>query len=232
LLNQRAKLYSGGNGSPFTLDKIRVLFVRADGDFRFTDGLNEWMHATGSVELRKGLGILGASKLGVPTANGAPSRPYGNPQAYVVKGEANLDIHPFGAFHLGLSGFGQWTNDPLLNLEEFSLGNYTRGRGYDPGSSGGDRAYGFTVEPRIALPVPVLRVEASGFYDWIHLENLDPGSAVANQTLRSVGGGLRFVLPQRLVIDVTYAHPLDKLLPSDKAKPSDRVLVSLTSKFF
>jgi hemolysin activation/secretion protein len=232
LLDQQAQIVASGNRIPFSLDKIRVLFGRLDGDFRFTNGEAEWMHATGSLELRKGIGILGATKIGQVTSKGAPSRLFGNPQAFIIKGEANLDIHPIGAFHLGLNGFGQWSNDPLLNLEEFSVGNYTRGRGYDPGSSGGDRAYGFTLEPRVVLPIPKVRVEASGFYDWVHVQNIDPGTAVPNQTLRSVGGGLRFVLPQRLVVDVTFAHPLDKLLPTDKAKPSNRVLVSLTSKFF
>ncbi len=232
MLDQRAQIFAAGSRIPFSLDKIRVLFGRVDGDVRFTNGDTEWMHATGSLELRKGIGIFGATKIGAVTAKGAPSRLFGNPQAFVIKGEANLDIHPVGAFHLGLNGFGQWSNDPLLNLEEFSLGNYTRGRGYDPGSSGGDRAYGFTAEPRVVLPIPKVRVEASAFYDWVHVQNIDPGTAIPNQTLRSVGGGLRFVLPQRLVIDVTFAHPLDKLLPSDKARPSNRVLVSLTSKFF
>lgn len=232
LLDQQAQIYASGNRIPFSLDKIRVLFGRVDGDFRFMSGDREWMRATGSLELRKGIGFLGATKIGQVTGRGAPSRLFGDPQAFVIRGEANLDINPVGAFHLGLNGFGQWSNHPLLNLEEFSLGNYTRGRGYDPGSSGGDRAYGFTVEPRIALPIPKVRVEASGFYDWVRVQNIDPGTAVPKQTLRSVGGGLRFILPQRLVVDVTFAHPLDKLLSTDAAKPSNRVLVSLTSKFF
>ena len=82
------------------------------------------------------------------------------------------------------------------------------------------------------LPVPRFGVEASAFYDWVRLENLDQGTLAPKRTLRSVGGTLRFVLPQRLVVDLTYAHPLDKVLPTDTRKPGDRLLVSLTAKLF
>jgi hemolysin activation/secretion protein len=66
----------------------------------------------------------------------------------------------------------------------------------------------------------------------VHIQNLDRDSAEPKRTLRSVGGGLRFVLPQRLVVDVTYAHPLDRVNLNDAKKASDRILVSLTAKIF
>ncbi|MEE4452434.1 ShlB/FhaC/HecB family hemolysin secretion/activation protein [Novosphingobium resinovorum] len=232
MIEQKAEFRSNGGTIPYTFDKIRVLYGRIDGDFRFDDGRREILRARTSLELRKGLDAFGASKQGETTAKGGPSRLYGNPQAFVVKGSVDFSLKPGGPFQLDFGGFGQWTDDPLLNLEEFSLGNYTHGRGYDPGSNGGDRAYGFTVEPRVKLPVPRFGVEASAFYDWVRLENLDPGSLIPKRTLRSVGGGLRFMLPQRLVLDLTYAHPLDKVLPNDEKKPSDRFLVSITAKLF
>jgi hemolysin activation/secretion protein len=231
LLEQQAQFFNGNSRTASSLDKIRVFYARVDGDFRVTSGMNEVLRARGSLELRKGADVFGATKIN-HRVQGGPTRQFGNPQAFVIKGDANLDIHPVGPLHLGLGGFGQWTNQPLLNLEEFAFGNFTRGRGYDPGSSGGDRAYGFTIEPRIELPLPLVRTEISGFYDWVHIENIDPGTAVPNRTFRSVGGGLRFILPQRLVMDLTYAHPLDKIQERDKTRPSDRMLVSFTYKFF
>lgn len=232
MLEQRARFHSNGSEIPFTRDKLRVVYARLEGDFRFDDGTREFLRTRASLELRKGLDVFGASRTGVVSAKGSPSRLFGNPQAFVVKAGLDASIKPGGPFQLDLGGFGQWTKDPLLNLEEFSLGNYTRGRGYDPGSNGGDRAYGFTVEPRVKLPVPRFGVEASAFYDWVRLENLDQGTLAPKRTLRSVGGTLRFVLPQRLVVDLTYAHPLDKVLPTDTRKPGDRLLVSLTAKLF
>ena len=41
---------------------------------------------------------------------------------------------------------GQWTDDPLLNFDEYSIGNLSIGRGYDPGANSGDRAIGFAGE--------------------------------------------------------------------------------------
>jgi hemolysin activation/secretion protein len=232
ILNQRAKFHTNGNALPFTYDKLRVLYARLEGDFRFDDGTREYLRTRGSLELRKGIDVLDATKQGFVSSKGAPSRLFGDPEALVVKGEIDFEIKPAEPFQLDLGAFGQWTKDPLLNLEEFSLGNYTHGRGYDPGSNGGDRAYGFTVEPRVRLPIPRFGVQASAFYDWVHLENLDRGTLDPKRTLRSVGGGLRFVLPRTLVVDLTYAHPLDKVLPTDTKKPSDRFLVSLTAKLF
>ncbi|SFG14817.1 Hemolysin activation/secretion protein [Novosphingobium sp. CF614] len=231
-LDQKSDIHASDTTLPFTSDKLRVLYARIDYDLSFLDGNSELVRAAGSLELRKGLDIFGATKEGLISGQAAPSRLFGNPTATVVKGNLDLAIKPHPMFELDLGGFGQWANDPLLNLEEFSVGNYTRGRGYDPGANGGDRAYGFTIEPRIKLPIANFSVQASGFYDWVHLENLDPGTNEPKRTLRSVGGGLRFILPQRLVIDLTYAHPLDKVLSTDAKKPADRLLISLTAKLF
>ncbi|MFC0202650.1 ShlB/FhaC/HecB family hemolysin secretion/activation protein [Novosphingobium soli] len=232
LIEQKARFHAGGNTLPFTYDKIRVLYGRIEGDFRVENATREWMRTHAALELRKGLDVLDATQQGVVTSSGAPSRLFGDPQAFVVKGDLDVSLRPTDRIQLDLGGFGQWTDDPLLNLEEFSLGNYTHGRGYDPGGFGGDRAYGFTVEPRVKLPVPRFGVEASAFFDWVRLENLDPGTIDEKRTLRSLGAGLRFVLPRRLVVDLTYAHPLDRVLPTDEKKPSDRVLVSITAKLF
>lgn len=232
ILNQRTRYHVNDKSLPFTYDKLRMLYARLEGDFRFDDGAREFLRAHGTLELRKGIDVLDATKQGVVSVKGAPSRLYGDPQAFVVKGDVDFELKPAEPIQIDFGAFGQWTDDPLLNLEEFSLGNYTHGRGYDPGSNGGDRAYGFTIEPRVKLPVPRFGVQASAFYDWVRLENLDPGTLIPKRTLRSVGGGLRVLLPRTLVLDLTYAHPLDKVLPTDTKKPSDRFLVSLTAKLF
>lgn len=156
----------------------------------------------------------------------------GNPRATVIHGTLDLSAKPTPAVQFDLRGFGQWANDPLLNLEEFAAGNFTRGRGYDPGANSGDRAYGFTIEPRVRLPIRKVNVETRFFFDWVHLTNLDSGSLAPSRTLRSAGVGLRAGLNQRVMLDLIYAHPLDKLLPSDSRKARDRLLVSLTANLF
>ena len=231
-LDQKADIHATSGTLPFTQDKLRVAYARIDYDLGFISGNSELARASGSLEVRKGLDVFGASEKGVIAGRAAPSRLAGEATAFVAKGDLNVAVKPHRLFQLDLSGFVQWTDDPLLNLEEFSVGNYTRGRGYDPGSNGGDRAYGFTVEPRVKLPIARFGVQVSGFYDWVRLENLDPGTNEPKATLRSIGAGLRFILPQRLVVDLTYAHPLDKVLSTDAKKPSDRLLLSLTAKLY
>jgi len=234
MLNQKSDVHASGAVLPLTKDHIRVAYARLDGQFHFVNGMREIARLDGRLELRKGLDVFGATKKGQFSGTAAPSRFDGDPTATVIRGEASADILPGNTFEFDLAAYGQWSNHPVLNLEEYSVGNFTHGRGYDPGSVSGDRAYGFTVEPRVNLPVTLgpVQVQASAFYDWIHIENLDAGTINPKQTLRSVGGGLRLVLPQRMVLDVTYAHPLDKIFSTDKKKPSDRVLVSLTAKLF
>lgn len=231
-IEQQSHIRSGSVNVPFTLDRTRVFYARLDASSQFGGATRNLFQLRNVAEVRKGLNVFNPTRLGVATADGAPSRFYGDPQAVVLKDELNVLVKPRGPAELNLAAFGQWSSDPLLNLEEFSLGNFTHGRGYDPGSNGGDHVYGFTAEPRVQLPVPGVNVAASAFYDWVRIINTDPGTVNARRTLRSVGGGLRFILQRRLVLDVTYAHPLDKAQINDVAKPADRVLVSLTAKIF
>lgn len=126
---------------------------------------------------------------------------------------------------------GQWANDPLLNYDEFSIGNLTVGRGYDPGSNTGDRAYSTSAELRANLPTgEKVLTQVYGFYDGIRLWNLDRGTSEKDRRLESVGGGVRFTLPGQARLDIAYAHPLDPPLLTGVLNrvPKDRVLVSLT----
>jgi len=124
---------------------------------------------------------------------------------------------------------GQWSNRPLLNFDEFAVGNLTIGRGYDPGANSGDRAIGGTIELRAkVLRSPKARVEMFGFYDAVRIWNLDSNSTENNRALRSYGGGMRLTLPGIALLEVTYAHPQDKALSFDKAPPPNRLLISLT----
>ncbi len=232
LLNQRTIIRQGAQDIPFTRDRLRIFFLRLDGSTRVLDanGGPRWQ-LRGRVEARFGADILGASRRGVSVNNFQPSRFDGNPQAIVLRGELEQDLNLGRWFALGASVYGQWANDPLLNLEEFSIGNLTYGRGYDPGSNGADRVIAARIEPRVRLPLfRKVGVELTGFFDILRIYNLDPGTLETDRELKSAGGGVRFTLPGRMVLDVTYARPLDKVLSTDTARPSDRVLFTLTTK--
>jgi hemolysin activation/secretion protein len=216
---------------PLNLDRVTTLFVRASGDVRdLKQNGDERFRASASVEFRKGIDVFNATKTGKTTADGfVPSRFEGNATANVVRGQIDTKIGVGAIFDLAGTVRGQWSNKPLLNFDEFSVGNLTIGRGYDPGSNSGDRAVGASVELRAkVVRSPRFTVEAFAFYDAVRIWNLDRNSTENNRALRSYGGGGRMVLPGAMLLEVTYARPTDLALSFDKAPPPDRVLVSLT----
>ena len=239
-VDQRTDLLgSGGAGAggsaALNLDRISTAYIRFAGNSRRLrqDG-TEAVAVSGFAEFRHGLDIFNATKSGVITRAGyAPSRLEGDAKAAVIRGQLDGKVGFGPIFELFGSGRGQWTNQPLLNYDEFSIGNLTVGRGYDPGANTGDKAIAGTAEVRFNLPAG-LRVASQlfGFYDVVRLYNLDTGSTERRRKLESYGGGVRVTLSGIARLDVTYAHPLDKpLLTGANAKvPKDRVLVSLTAQ--
>ena len=235
LLEQRTRVYGGSTPSPLNRDKLRVAYVRVDGSYRQPrPGADDAFFIHAGVELRKGLAILRASQAGAgASADGYTlSRFDGDPQAFVVRGDLDASVGLGPIFSLAGTARGQWANHALLNLEEFSIGNLTIGRGYDPGSNSGDRVIALRGEARARLPLGLpVSISALGFFDAIWLYNLDRNSTEAFRRLTSWGGGMEAQLPGRLVFQVLYAKPRDKALSIDKAPPPARVLVSLTAKF-
>lgn len=223
---------------PLSKDALRTLYVRLNvvGQRRRFDGETAFSY-NGFVELRRGLDIFGATEfgtLGLAQTDGiSASRPFGDSRAFVARGGADVFASLGSFFGLRARGEGQWTNKPLLNYDEFSIGNLTIGRGYDPGANSGDRAIGGSFEASV---VPFkgangLRAEVFGFYDIVKIENLDFGTPDPTRTLESVGGGVRLNLGEGLRAEFTYAKPLDKALFNDTAKPPERLLFSITTKF-
>ena len=234
-VDQKTVVSTGaGNAVPLNLDKLRVLFARLSGDAagRRDDGSINWQ-ARGGLELRKGLGIFDATPVGVFAGTGAlPSRVDGNSRATVVRVDADASVALGRIFSLSGSMRGQWANDPLLNFEEFSLGNLTIGRGYDPGANSGDRAIGLRGELGVQLPLqtPNFSAQLFGFYDTVWLTNLDRNATEVDRNLRSYGGGLRMQIASQVQLEVIYAKPRDRARTIAASPPPDRLLVSLTAK--
>lgn len=236
LINQRTIIRQNSSDIPYTRDKLRVLYARIGGRVIARDAYGVTRTDTEVlVEMRRGLSIFGATPLGVDGSGFQPSRAEGDPEAFELRGTVNETIRPLATFDnlaFDLSVYGQWSNHPLLNLEEFSVGNLTYGRGYDPGANSGDRAVAVRVSPRLRLTGhgSNVQVEATGFFDAVRLWNLDTQSSDRNRLLRSVGGGLRVSLANRIAAEVTYAHPIDRALSLDTKRPPDRLLFSITAQ--
>ena len=64
------------------------------------------------------------------------------------------EYRPVPNLTLALGARSQYAWEPLLSFEQFSVGNYTVGRGYDPGSLLDDRGWGTQAEIRFGSTVP------------------------------------------------------------------------------
>ena len=231
---QRTRVYPGGASQPLFRDRIAAVYSRFTGTTRkmAIDGHTLYQFG-GSLEFRKGLAILGANKTGAQLDSGgySPSRSEGSETAGVIRADVNGQVGIGPVFELWARGHAQYTNRPLLNYDEFAIGNLTLGRGYDPGANSGDRMIGGSVEARANFRLaPTAHGQIFGFYDVVKLRNLDSFSTEANRTLRSVGAGFRLTAFGSARLEVTYAHPMDPPLLTSTAikRASDKVLASLT----
>lgn len=236
---------------PLSRDKLRIMFARLDFDSIDPDSLSSvggfssreprW-HFGGSLEARQGLSILGASRAcGTAFVNCLPpnvgiSKVEGDPTAFVLRAATYGEFRPTPRITLALAQRVQWTSQPLLAFEEFSTGNYTVGRGYDPGTITGDRGVGVQAELRVGSIVPRridgVAIQPFAFFDaaWVWNEDRlfapyprDP------EKLFSAGGGIRAAWGDHARLDAVLAAPLRRA-GLQATKGDIRFLMSLTVK--
>ena len=229
-------------------DRIRVAFARLGLDAmstHFASGRSQaeplWRFSS-LLEFRKGLDILGATKDCGPTGAAClgpgqvpPSRLEGRSTAAVVRALLYGEFRPAPKLTLSLGARAQYAWKPLLSFEEFSAGNYTVGRGYDPGSLLGDRGWGTQAEIRVGSTVPTsarrAAIQGYAFFDHARVSNLDRLFVVEqSKHLSSVGGGARITY-DRFLLDAAVAVPLSRVGIEDR-KPDPRILVSLTTRLW
>ncbi|MEP3723665.1 MAG: ShlB/FhaC/HecB family hemolysin secretion/activation protein [Parasphingorhabdus sp.] len=189
----------------------------------------------GSLELRQGLNILGASQGCGPAFVNCigqtvfPTRADGDPTAFVVRGQAKIDYRPTPLLAFTLKPRLQYSPDALFSYEEISGGNYTTGRGYDPGTIIGDSGYGLQTEVSYGSLIPDtpngVATQPYLFFDLMGVWNKNiPGDP---QKLYSAGGGFRATIGQQANLDLTTVVPL-KRSAFQTRRDSARVLLSLT----
>jgi len=137
----------------------------------------------------------------------------------------------------------QFAFDPLFSFEQYSAGNFSIGRGYDPGTIIGDSGIGSGFELRLPRVQPFRKLNLAfqpfGFTDiaaaWSKRVP-DPTrstgfSATDTDYLVSVGGGFRALLNNSFRIDGTVAVPL-KAAGLQTHNHDPRFLVSVTTKLW
>lgn len=225
---------------PLNRDRLRVLFARIDYDsidprsVASTSGYSlsepRWRVA-GGLELRQGVDLNASDPC---VAGGGPcllSRASADPTSFVARASALVEYRPQPGLTFSIAPRAQWSPDSLLAYEQFSVGNFTTGRGYDPGALTADRGLGFQSEVRIGSLLPRtidgFAFQPYGFVDlgivWNKVDAFpDP------QRLWSAGAGLRAAWGQRARLDVTLAAPLNRtLLQPDR---DVRLLVTLSTR--
>jgi len=226
-VNQRVSL----NTIPLTHDRLTVAYLRLDGDVtdRRSGALPRWRQ-TYSIELRQGLNIFNPTEGFVP-GGVSPSRADGDAEGTLIRlsGLSEYRVVPNVTF--SIAPRAQYAFTPLLSFEEYSAGNFTVGRGYDPGTLIGDSGLGGSAEIRIDRLAPFkdkpVALQPFLFVDQAWIWNKDqPG---VTQKLTSVGGGLRASYAQRVRLDVTVAVPTRRAgLQTERG--ATRFLVSLTTR--
>ena len=236
------------NHAKLTRDRLRVAFLRlgidaVDTDFGagFSSAEPPW-HVTSLLELRQGLDAFGATDDCGPAGINClgpgdvpPTRVEGHADATVLRWTGYGEYRPMPKLTLALGLRAQYAWKPLFSFEEFSAGNYTVGRGYDPGALLGDKGFGSQAEIRYGSRIPVSAkkpgVEGYAFWDHALVRNRDNTVVVAGREhLNSIGAGAR-VNWDRFILDAALAVPLTRIGPLNK-RPDTRILVSLTSRLW
>ena len=227
-------------------DRLRVGWARLS--LATSDGLDQArpgyslteprLGLSAEVELRKGLAALGASRPCQPLTqclapNVAISNLAANPQGALVRAEAEVQVRPMPGLAFVLHPRGQYSASQLLSFEQFTLGNYTTGRGYDPGAVQGDSGLGLSLEVRVGRKSPRepdgLALQPYAFLDagwtWTNDNGLTP-----ERRLVSAGGGVRARWGDHADVNLLVAVPLEKL-PGQPQLGAARVLLTFSSRF-
>lgn len=228
-------------------DELSIAFARLDhvaldpaslsGAGGFSPAAPRWQ-ALSSLELRRGLGIFGASDDCSPIADCLPpnvpiSNVLADPRAFVVRFEGQYEFRPISRLALAVAPLAQWSDGPLLSYEQASLGNYTIGRGLDPGIALGDHAIGASVELRFGSRMPSVSggfaFEPFAFLDWADAWLDDGGVNPDPLAVLTAGAGVRGRWADHLDFGLTFAAPLQRAgYQLERSDP--RVLFTLTAR--
>lgn len=209
---------------PLFDEQLRVLAVETNARWqRPARGLA----ATASIELRKGLNVWGASAAGDRLLSRGQARPDFLSARLGVG--TRWSVHPTARTSpfLAVNGGAQWSDAPLPAYEEFQVGNYTIGRGFDPGAAAGDSAIAAQFEAGWEFRGDAGSAQLFAFVDGARLWNRDLGSE--DSTLRSLGVGAR-AATRYGQLGVTWAVPQTGTLPGG-VTPDARLLLTFNHTF-
>lgn len=229
-------------------DKLRILYARLDLDMideaslrsrgGYSASAPKW-RVGGSIEARQGLAALGASKGCSPISNClSPNVPISNfmadPSASLIRMNAAFEYRPTPVFTLAVLPRAQYSGEQLLSFEQYSLGNYTVGRGFDPGVAVGDSGVGSSFELRYGRLQPrskkAFAFQPYAFVDAGWAWTNDGGFTPDPRRAISAGGGLRARWGDRLDANIIAAFPIDQSNFLFTQQDDFRLLFTLTAR--
>jgi len=141
-------------------------------------------------------------------------------------------------FSVVLTGQGQFSSAPLINGELISFGGVGIGRGYDPGAITGDHGIGGSGELRYDAPWAnqyVLSVQPYVYLDGGQTWYIQRGAAIdpalTDQSIVSLGGGVRLALPYNASLGLEGSHTLHAVTGSDAGKEATKFFVTAGIRF-
>lgn len=240
------------NAIGLTEDKVRVAYARLAGEWTDQASLvrgggytpfEPKLRLRYGVEARHGLNVFGASPDCRPNLIAClfggivpPSRIEADPSPLLVRFNADIEYRPQPLLAFVLETQAQVSGDPLPAFEELAAGNFSIGRGYDPGAVLGDSGFLSAFELRYGTLAPST-VDGFAFQPYLFTDlavvwNEDPSRQPTNpDRLWSAGGGLRVAWGAGMQGDFVVAVPLER--PDLAATRGDvRFLFSLTARLF
>ena len=223
---------------PIARDRLRVLWARADFDAVDLRSRRPKWRVSGTLELRRGIDVFDASKpctqSSIRCLDGSipQSDNEADPTATVIRFNGTGELGIGNSVAVAVSPRAQYSPDQLLSFEQFTVGSYTVGRGYDPSTITGDSGFGVAVELRGPRMTPLRRLPIAlqpylfgdAAWTWTHGQFSDP------KHLTSAGGGFRGELSDRAALDFSLAIPLERTGMIDRHRGDPRFLFTLTTR--
>jgi len=216
----------GGPEIPLFEESLRVLALELGGRWRHGAANTLGTHA--DVELRQGLEALGASEAGDPLLSRSDAQMDFTSVRLGAGGYAQWPVAQTLVPYLMLNASAQWTDDSLPAYEEFQIGNYTVGRGFDPGAASGDRAIAAQLELGVNASLDgVAQLGLFGFADGARLWAEDPFGYDAEPWSAGLGVRLRGRTGE---FSMTWAAPQSAPFPG-APEPGNSLLLTFSNAF-
>jgi hemolysin activation/secretion protein len=203
--------------SGLTFDETRITLAELDASYR---------HVYPNFALSQF--ALGLSSNG---SNGSQADGDAQPLRVELDMQHLQPLWPAASLDLYIRLNGVYSNDPLPDTSQFSLGGPSSVRGYPSAEIRGDRGYQGTVALQKEFGLGRVRMRSRLFADAGYVERVDaPPGTPDNDDISSVGIGADTLFPYDVTLRLDAAYPLQDRQISDN-RDDGRIFGSLTVGF-